>query len=251
MIILGIIFVVVGLIIGVVFYLTSGATKSADNFFSLVKEGKTDEAYQSLSQQFKEKTTEEQFEVFIETSSLVDFDSAFWNSRNMSIDTAKLEGTIKTKDDKTIPLELEFVKEDGQWKILSIDVKGGIAQDKIIPTDSDVIKLVNGSIQLFGEAVKNEDFSVFHSLVAKIWQAQTTPEDLKASFITFIDNKVDLTVLSNTTPFLSEKPIIDSDGLLILKGYYSYQNYPPVNFQLKYIYEYPEWKLVGIKIDLE
>lgn len=250
LIIIAIVVASIGIIIGVVFYLTSGATKSANNFFSLIKSGNIDNAYQSLSQQFKEKTTSEQFEIFVKTYSIIDFDSVFWNSRSMNPSVTELEGSIKTKNGKTIPVKVDLVKEDGQWKILSIDVKGGIPQVKTIPSDSDLVKLVNNSIQLFGQAVKGDDFSIFYSSISKLWQGQTTSEKLRDIFNSFVDQKIDITILNDTTPVFSEKPTIDENGVLILKGYYSYKDYQPVNFQVKYIYEYPDWKLIGIKVNL-
>ncbi|HTE48698.1 MAG TPA: hypothetical protein VK675_02220 [Candidatus Paceibacterota bacterium] len=250
LIIIGSIIAVILITIGVVLYLTRGATKAADNFFSLIKSGNVDGAYQSLSQQFKEKTTAEQFNVFVKTYSITDFESVFWNSRTINPSVTELEGSIKTKNSKTIPVKVDLVKEDGQWKILSIDVEGGIPQVKTIPSDSDLVKLVNNSIQLFGQAVKSDDFSIFYSSISQLWQAQTTPQGLREAFQSFIDKKIDITILSNITPVFSEKPAIDADGVLILKGRYYYQGYPPINFQVKYIYEYPNWKLIGIKVSI-
>lgn len=248
--IIAIVVVSIGIIIGVVFYLTSGAAKSADNFFSLIKSGNIDNAYESLSLQFKEKTTSEQFKIFVETSSITDFDSVFWNSRTMNPGVTKLEGSIKTKKSKTIPVEVDLVKEDGQWKILSIDVKGGVSQEKAIPSDSDLVKLVNHSMQLFGKGVKGDDFSIFYASISKLWQAQTTPQALRESFKSFIDQKIDIAVLQDTMPVFNEKPAIDENGVLILKGYYAYQDYSRIDFQVEYIYEHPDWKLIGIKVGL-
>ncbi len=246
-----IIFVSIGIIIGLVFYFTSGATKSANNFFSLIKNGKIDNAYETLSEQFKHKTTLENFKIFIETYSINDFNSVFWNYRKRNLHTTELEGNFKTKNNQSVPIKVDLVKEDGQWKILSIDVKGGIDQAKTIPNDPDLMVLVNNSMQLFAQAVKNDDFSTFYSSVSKLWQSQITQEQIRDVFQSFIDKKVDITVLKETNPVFSEKPVIDENGILILRGNYYYQNYAPVNFQVKYIYEYPNWKLMGIKVTLE
>ncbi len=248
--IIAIVIVSIGIIISLVFYLTSGAAKSADNFFSLIKNGQIDSAYETLSIQFKDKTTLENFKIFIETYSINDFNSVFWNSRTINPGIAELEGNIKTKNNQTVPVKISLIKEDGKWKILGIDVKRGVSQTKTIPSDTDLVKLTNDSIQLFAEAVKNNDFSVFYSSISKFWQNQITPEKIQDIFKSFVDQKIDITNLKDTDLVFTEKPIINEDEILILKGYYPYQNSSTINFQLKYIYEYPNWKLMGIKIGL-
>jgi hypothetical protein len=238
--------IVIG-IVGFVFYLTSGPVKSADNFFSLIKNGDLNGAYESTSEQFKQNTTAEQFKSFLESSSIINFNSSFWSSRSVDQNGATLTGSFKTKDDKTIPLEVSLVKENGQWKILSLDIKGGVLQAKTIPSEANLIKLTNDTMFSFAEAVKNGDFSNFYDSLSKLWQNQTTAQKLKGVFQSFVDAKSDLTVLESVTPVFGDKPIIQDNGLLVLTGYYLYQG-STVNFQFKYIYENTEWKLAGIDV---
>ncbi|MBI5420952.1 MAG: DUF4864 domain-containing protein [Parcubacteria group bacterium] len=234
---------------GIAWFLTGDATKSADAFLSSIKNGDVDKAYQSASKQFKEKTTIDQFKSFVEGSSiLVRFDSVFWNSRSMNNGVTTLEGNFKTKDAEAIPIIAELIKEGGQWKILNVDIKGGIAQKKIIPSNSDLTKLVHATISSFAQAINNDDFSEFYGSISKLWQSQITAQELRDAFKSFIDKKIDITISKDATPVFNEKPAIGDDELLTLSGYYIYPDSSRLNFQLGYSYEYPDWKLSHIKV---
>ena len=249
LIIILVILVIIGGGVGSVFYLMSGVSKSVDNFFSLIKNGDIDGAYQATSQKFKEGSTLDQFKSFVENSSMADFDSVSWGSKNVSLGhNATFVGSLKTKDNKVIPIKIILVKEDGQWNIFNIDfTMGGVPQIKTIPNDLDLVKLTNDTVLSFAGAVKNNNFSDFYNSISKLWQNQVTVQQFTNLFKSFIDSKVDLTVLKDTTPVFSDKPIIQDNGELVLTGYYLYQG-STLNFTLKYVYENTDWKLSGIDI---
>jgi len=74
-------------------------------------------------------------------------------------------------------------------------------------------------------------------------------DEFKNAFISFIEQDIDLTTLKDMEPVISDAPRIDPEtGALLVKGYYSSQ--PSVtNFDLKYIYEHPNWKLAAINVN--
>ncbi|HEX8281561.1 MAG TPA: hypothetical protein VF551_09295, partial [Chthoniobacterales bacterium] len=84
----------------------------------------------------------------------------------------------------------------------------------------------------------------------RMWQEQITPAKLQEIFATFIEQQLDLSAVATVNPVFAPAPKLDSDGLLVLEG--TYPTSPSkVLFRLKYVYEKPAWKLLGIKLDVK
>ena len=58
----------------------------------------------------------------------------------------------------------------------------------------------------FAIAVKAEDFTVFYRRISKFWQNQITKEQLPHEFKSFIEKKIDLTVLEGKKPDIYKNP---------------------------------------------
>lgn len=121
--IIGGIVVVVAIIIGLAFTLTADLPKSADAFFALVKDGKTEQAYQSTAQPFRDATTLDQFTTFLEQTGLNDYKTASYNSRAFENDQGRLEGTVSLNDGTDKPIQVDLLKEGGTWKVQGINTK--------------------------------------------------------------------------------------------------------------------------------
>ncbi len=238
------------------FLFTSGVTKEADAFFEKVKAGKIEEAYNSTAEAFRKATSFKEFEYFLNVSGLSDFQKATWTERSVQNNMGKLKGSIEIKGGVVIPLEITFVKESGRWKILGIKKRSaGLVEaekksSKKIPGINDLITMTSNALLVLGDGINHRDFSDFYNFIAKVWQRETSPQELQAAFQAFIDKGIDLTIIKNENPVFSENPYIQKNGVLILKGYYPTKPYM-VNFELGFVYEYPEWKLVSIKVSTE
>jgi hypothetical protein len=249
-----VVLVVIGAIILFVFYLTSGLTRSADRFFTLVREGKAKDAYLSASREFQASAPEEDFAAFLKNSTIADYESATWSSRSVANKIGELEGSIKTRAGGVIPVKLRLIKEDGKWKIHAIEkAAAGLvttSAEPTVPAEDELKAMASRSALLLARAINNKDFSEFYNATAKVWQSQTTPEALKETFIKYIEQNVDLTFVEGHSPEFSEKPSIDESGRLILKGYYPTQP-SRLSFTIKFIRQESEWKLIGIHVSLE
>ncbi len=249
-----VVLVVIGAIILFVFYLTSGLTQSADRFFTLVREGKTKDAYLSASREFQASAPEEDFVAFLKKSTIADYESATWSSRSVANKIGELEGSIKTRAGGVIPIKLRLIKEDGKWKIRAIEkAAAGLVKtsaEPTVPAEDDLKAMTSRSVLLLARAINSKDFSEFYNATAKVWQSQTTPEALKENFIKYIEQNIDLTIVEAHSPEFIEKPSIDESGRLILKGYYPTQP-SRLSFTIKFIRQESEWKLVGIYVSLE
>jgi len=269
LIVLAVIVIVIGAIIIVAFTLTKGLPRSADQFFTLIREGKAQDAYLSASREFQASASEADFEAFLKNSSIGAYASSTWSSRSITNNIGELEGSIKTRDGGVVPIKIKLVKEDGRWKIHAIEkAAAGLvetakettpaektspetpAQEATIPPEDELKKMANASMLLLARAINAKDFSELYNSTAKIWQSQTTPEELQASFASYVEQNVDLTFVEGLVPAFQEKPSIDENGVLTLKG--SYRPQPSLlSFTAKYILQDAEWKLVGIHISTE
>ena len=251
---LGIGVALVALILLLVFGLTRGAVKAGNDFLDLLGAGKIAEAYESASPTLKSQQTGDAFERAVKQLGLTDFASASWSSRNIENDRAYLEGSAKTRSGGKIPLHMELMKESEQWKVYVLTVpQSGVSAEggrKEMPPDAKLKEMTRDSLLAFNQALQGKSFVKFHQQISTVWQQQITPEKFMEAFQSFIDNEIDLSAIREVEPIFDDPPAIDSDGILILKGYFPTQP-RRVHFQLKYVYEHPAWKLLGVRVNVE
>lgn len=145
---------------------------------------------------------------------------------------------------------LKYNNEAGAWKLVGIDVhlKPGPGKTAKVPSDAELKKLTDETLLSFNSAIQTQDFGAFYKSTAKLWQKQTTPDDLKAAFKSFIDQKFDIgSVVKTVKPSFEPQPAIDSDGLLVVEGSYPIKP-DKLTFALKYLNEGGAWKLIGIDV---
>ncbi|MGB9004613.1 MAG: hypothetical protein WCB96_02705 [Candidatus Aminicenantales bacterium] len=130
-----------------------------------------------------------------------------------------------------------------------LGVSLGAAWAQNIPGPDQIRSLVKATMLDFALAVKAKDFTSFYKNIAMPWQAKTSAQELAQIFKSFIDQKIDLTVLDDLEPAYSKKPALDSQGWLVIEG--TYPTKPSaVNFILKYIKEGATWKLAEIEVNV-
>ncbi|HWX15358.1 MAG TPA: hypothetical protein VNY07_02115 [Chthoniobacterales bacterium] len=246
--------VLVVIIILLAFGLTRGAVKAGDQFLGLIGSGKIASAYESASPTLKSQQTLQSFEQAVKNLGLADFASASWSSRETNNGRAHLEGSVTTRSGGNIPLTMELVKELGTWKVISLSApQAGVSVEqggKQLPSDEKSKALALDSLLAFNKAVQDKSFVGFHQQISRRWQEQITPDKLKEVFNQFIETHLDISPIKEVQPILSAAPEINSDGILVLEGYYP-TSPTKVYFRLKYIYEHPAWKLFGIQVNVE
>jgi hypothetical protein len=214
--------------------------RSTENFLALTAAGKNAEAYAASSAALQARVDRPTFDLDVQSHGLTDYSSVSWTSINRTNNVTKVSGTMSTKTGGSFALVATLVKE-GDWKVDSIFTV------KTLPTDAACRKLAMDSVLAFDAVVKTNDCTAFYNRSAKLWQRQTTPEQLKTGFQDFIDKKFDMAGIRSTQPVFSESPALNKDDRLILKG--KFPTKPSVvRFDLKYAYEHPEWKLLSIEV---
>ncbi|MEO7672493.1 MAG: hypothetical protein ABIU09_00270 [Pyrinomonadaceae bacterium] len=120
-----------------------------------------------------------------------------------------------------------------------------------IPADDQLQDLARTTIMDFNDAIQSEDFTDFHRTVSKPFQKEASPARFKEVFQSFIDAGIDFKeVRSMTANFTTPTSIDKSRGAktLNLKGNYA-TSPRRTNFDLKYVPEGSDWKLIYLEIN--
>lgn len=238
----------ISVVIGFVFYLTSGATQAAESFFMELNESNFEAAYEQTSQAFKRETSLEHFENFTTQQQLNMYEKALWSSRSISGSQGSIEGTITLSDQSKLPMKIALLKEEGNWKINNLTIPAaGVSGLMAVPEQEVLEGLVYMTLSQFGGALEAKEFTAFYDSISELWKSQTSPEELQTIFQSFIDAELTYE-LGNAVPVFSQQPAINSDKVLMLEGYVILGE-TPLNFKLSYLQESTEWKLVGIDIN--
>ena len=144
-----------------------------------------------------------------------------------------------TKDDKD-PFSTPEKKE----------VKKSDASKGELPEDDELEEIIKTSLLDFDKAVKDEDFTEFYESTSKPFKDSISPRRLKSKFQKFIDGKADLTGIKSLTPDYSTRPKITKQGRFkVLEAKGEFPTKPnPSRFDLKYIPEGEDWKLISFAV---
>lgn len=139
--------VIIGIVVFIVgvFWLAMAATQGiadvANSQLKALRDGDTIKAYSYTSKDFRDATSLEDFQKFVDSyPSLKNNQEASFSDRETSNDVGTLKGTLKSSDGGSTPIEYKLVKENGEWKILSIRLNPtgtGIKQEE---TTSEVVQ---------------------------------------------------------------------------------------------------------------
>ncbi|MCB1864787.1 MAG: hypothetical protein KDG50_05115 [Chromatiales bacterium] len=252
-IILGIV-AAIAILIGVIFYATSGITERADQFFAAVKTGDIHKAHGFLSEAFKKTTDEAALERYLRANALTDFAEANWGQREVNLNGGGLSGSIKTTSGGTVPIQLKFVKENGDWKIYSLmQPAAGLQTNAKAPAPPDEggqVALVRQSIHDFFVSVSQKDMTHFRSTVSQLWQGQHDVAFLNDAFESFFPIEANWAVLDNKSPIFAQAGSVNENGVLTISGHYD-TSPAKVYFEQEYIYEGLSWKLLAFNIQVK
>jgi len=111
------------IVVGLVLYFTKTIGEIADKQLVALREGDLTTAYSYGSKDFQATTTQEDFKNFVNAyPSLKHNISSLWSSREINHNTGTLTGTLTSTDGTVTPIEYHFIKENGEWKILGLQL---------------------------------------------------------------------------------------------------------------------------------
>ena len=112
------------LIFGLIFFfLNSNLGDVARDQLAAIKAGDIDRAYNKYtSGEYKQHISLETFRAAIQSAPAFSKNKeSHFNSFSISNDTGRMSGTLVAEDGTVLPVEYEFVKENGKWKIFNIN----------------------------------------------------------------------------------------------------------------------------------
>lgn len=207
----------IGAIIGVVFYATSGITDTADEFFAAAAEGDYDTANGLLSTQLQGEL-DRGIRPFLAFNGIEKVVEKSWSSRSIENDVGRLEGTVTTAEGGKIALTMQFISENGEWKIDGIEIAprglqsggGGMA----IPSVDEQERLIARATQGLMNTLRTDDFEGFNSE----WVNGMDPADLRAGLGALPQEVLDAMFM--TQPEFTPASALNERGFLVLDGVY-------------------------------
>lgn len=247
----------------------SDPVDAAKLFFGLIANGRIAEAYESTSLGFKAQQSEKRFAQSSKEYGLVNVLAMNASAPEIAGNDAALQMEIADKEGAKVQLNVTLVNERGAWRIFSVraprSVETGIAANLFgavgrgrgftdgvshpMPGDVEIRALVEATLLLFEDAVKQGSFDAFYDEISEEWQEQVTKAKMKRAFQAFIDQKISVAQIKGQSASFYEPPAISTEGLLTARGYYPGD---PANvvFSMKFLYETPKWRLFGLDVSL-
>lgn len=219
----------------------------AQNFCDLIKTGQPDKAFYSASKEFQASATLDDFRQFVKDTGLADYQSISFGDAQEEGDQAGLQGLVKLADGRQLPILFFFKKGETNWQIHNITPAANPITRPELPDQATLNSTVHQYMSLFVLGNQQGDFTALYNLLADLWKVETTPEKLKAAFQSFLDQKIDLQFVLGAAPVISEPPVLDDQGFLLVKGYYPSPERHLV-FDLVFAYQHPDWKLASLNV---
>ena len=121
-------------IIAFAFLLTKGPVESAKEHFATLKSGAVEQAYRQTSGVFQQSTSLENYQRFINAYPILrDVSDTRFLERSIENNEGVVKGTISDSQGNRVPITIKFIKEQGEWKILALDLPQGGAS--VVPTN--------------------------------------------------------------------------------------------------------------------
>lgn len=243
---------------------------ASNAFIALLNKGHYPEAFKSTAFGFQAGQSEQAFEAVAKDVGLGSFPTHQFATRSNNGKEAVVNGDLSNPDGGKLPLRVNLVKEAGKWRVFSIlspEYEGsakfedkftrighGISYGDIfwrkIPTTKEMNAIVGDTMKEFNQGLHKKDFGTFYANTSQLWQSQTSKEQVEHAFKAFVDAGITIDGFNNTTPVYDEPPRMNGEGALLVTGYYPTKP-NRVIFNLKYTFELPKWKLLGITISVK
>jgi hypothetical protein len=251
-------------VIALVFWMTAGLPRAADQFFTHIAAKDYDAAMAMTTADFRASTDKAALQSFAQSNGLEGYRSASWSSRSVNNNVGVLEGSL-TVADGVIPIAVNLVKNDGEWQVQNVrKSEAGVAAVSNVSTTAPAPEsatadapdaatqqqMVADTLSAFAKSVNGDDFSVLHDTGSTRFREQVSAEKLRESFAAFVEQKIDLSVLEAMTPNIDAVSGIQPDGTLHLTG--GYDTKPSrAYFDLLYELEEGQWGLTNINVKVE
>ncbi len=244
----------IGLLLALIFWLTSDITKTGDDFFAAVQNDDIDAAYELLSPDFKAGTSKDELRAYLAANGLDKIAEVSWGGRSIENNRGRLNGTVTTESGGSIPLTIRLTNSDNGWQIYSIQKeRAGFGSDPDganLPTQSEQQALVKKSIHSFVDSLGEKDMGQFHAQSSSMWQQQYSVEKMNETYQTFFQFGEAFRVMKRNPIRITKPAFLNDDGVVEIQSRYNFED-ANAFFTTLYVYEGTDWKLFGFFIDLK
>ncbi len=245
------VFVGMSALLGLVFWLTGGIAKTADDFFAAVQIDDMDAAYAMLSEDFQAGTSKEEVKSYITENTLDNVTETYWGSRSKSGDTGELKGTMTTADGSKIQLELSLIDSEAGWRINAIEMANtGFRQpnaSRRVPSVKKQQQLFRDTMAVFAESVSDRSMKKFWDNSAGSFRRQVSVEQLDKTFESEFQYSEGYSKIHDFKLIIDGAEINEETGSLSIRGHYQVKP-RPVYFHQVFLYEGIDWKNTGLEL---
>lgn len=249
---LGIAFVLFIIAFAAVLFFTSDLTQTVDDFFNAVKNNNYTRAEHYLSGNFKSTTTVEQLKRAFPHSRFKYYSGCSFKNREVDASgTGTLKGSIKFSDGSIMPIKIELIKENDEWKINHISLpRAGLTTGTAVKnTMGQHITMVHKTIVELVNAILSRDYSKFYSETSTEFKQSVSKDKIKRVFGKFSSVNINWKDIGNMSPVITFQKV-KNNGILEIKGYYPTKP-EHLGFRLEYVKNNGQYKIFGIFIKLE
>jgi hypothetical protein len=236
------------------FYFTAELPKTADKFFTAAKNKNMELAYSYASDGFKQVTSQEALESFLQKNGFDQYKDSSWNSRNVTNNTGKLTGYILTDTDNKLPLTIDFIKSQDGWKIHALNKPPSGVQNNNqtaqMPSEKELVSLINKTMASFAQSISQKNMQLLRDDSSSLFKKQVSLDEFNKAYQSFFKFEDKLLILDKFSPQFTQKSLINEDGVLIIQGKYPTTPSALV-FVSKYVYEGYGWKLLGLNVNIK
>lgn len=205
--------------------------------------------------------TSDNMNLTISEGAFVDYEktSADWDAVKSSV---SVNWPIIEFSEKAFTVWILFIKTDfvideapykdwSSWK-MKIDwneLSKKINWSLVVPEVKEIDKLTLDFFELLAVWAEEEDYGKMYSSISKLWEAQIKVEDLNDILKWFIWKHEAIRVsMKSDLVYYVEPEIAKTWDFEILSYKWYFNDDAKVYFELNYVYEYPNWKLVWLNI---
>jgi len=243
---------------------------AANDFLQKISESRFQEAYESASFGFRAQTDFLSFQATAKEFGLsTGTISCNWLKEEHTERDTKLTGELVASNGAKITVHLTLIQERKAWRVFALHTpsqrgnkqedlfsqmgKGGAFSSSAnhpLPSLKNLQILTLRNLLLLNRAIRQGDFNDFYSNAALSWQNQLTLTQLKREFQPFIEANVDISDIQKLQPVFDTPPEVTHEGVLSLDGHYDTTPHL-IAFSLRFVFEFPYWKLCGIKVQIK
>ena len=246
--IMGALLLLVGLIVGAIFWGTSGLADTGNAFATALATQRFDDVRALGTPAFRENASDRQLAAFRVGIRLSNPNQIEWHGREFSGDSGSVSGTLTPRGAEPRPITLGLHKIDGQWRVQSVTtwpVGLVAAPGPGIPDERTLVEMSRDALRLLFQGAASKDFHPMHAGISHLWREQITPDGLAEAFGALT---VDSSLIDNATIVFDEPPRLESNDLVLVVEGTARREDPLYRFTLKWIQEGVGWRLFGVNV---